>query len=234
MFWGSFPPIPCNSHDNWASNDYHKVLKIHFSRPVLGTSGAVCGMSLSWGDSPWLPVCWEQVCCQQGFLWGTGSVPAQHCHGFVSPQAGKHTWNQPRLSFVTVRRPGWKLPWNDGHALWSALGSGGLGMRGSGTYSLQQLPMHSSWGYFGFWHNWNTKYGDFVPQPQLWGWQRVNGDTGGALQLLLAQGQTPRSSGMVIRAGERDTIAYGPRNHFRGLKMLKTWVKAYRNESLAI
>lgn len=34
LFFGGVFPHPCNSHDNWATNDYHEILKTHFSRRV--------------------------------------------------------------------------------------------------------------------------------------------------------------------------------------------------------
>lgn len=63
--------------------------------------------------------------------------------------------------------------------------------------------------------------------------KELNGDTGGALlQLLTAQGQFLRSSGMALR-GEGHYHTW-PKKPHQGLKMLKTWVKAHRNEHLAI
>lgn len=53
----------------------------------------------------------------------------------------------------------------------------------------------------------------------------LNGAPGGALlQLLVAQGQPPRSSGMAPGAGARDTVTHAPRNHTSSLKMLKTFL----------
>lgn len=240
-----FFPHPCDSYDNWAANYHHEMLRIHFIRCMKEQQiDAFCSPAGDHWGCVWYATAagvMVPVCCQHGFLWGLplsqlstamALWPSRQASASEISQTLYHAQGCP----LSARRAGWKRAWKDGHALWGALGSGGLGMRGSGGQSLQQLPMHRSWSYFGFWCSCNTKSMETLSHsPNSEAGRGLNRDTGGALlQLLVAQHQSPRSFGMALGAGVRDTVTHAPRNHTRGLKMLKIWVKAHRNDSLAI
>lgn len=131
---------------------------------------------------------------------------------------GAGTGSAPQLSTGTALRPGRRasIPqisqsqvWN-----WVKIGLEGypcpLGCSGVRWFEGERCPwlaaatLHGSWGYFGFWTNWNTKYGDFSLQPRLWGWLRVKlGWAASALlQPLEIGGPSPRSVGVVLGLGQ--------------------------------
>lgn len=176
----------------------------------------------------------------------------QQIDAFCTPAGtalGAGTGSAPQLSTGTALRPGRRasIPQISQSQAWK-LGENWLGrvpvpsglLWGPAVWgwavpmACSSHPAYGSWGYFGFWSNWNTKYEDFSLQPGLSGWLRVKlGWAASALlQPLETWGPSPRSAGVVLGAGarleEQAATASG------GLKTLKTWVKAHWKECLAI
>lgn len=172
--------------------------------------------------------------------WGGGPLPAQRS------EQGPALLPSSALVRLWDRAGGQAYPKSAKakHENWVKIGLEGypcpLGCSGVRWFEGERCPwlaaatLHGSWGYFGFWSNWNTKYEDFSLQPGLWGWLRVKlGWAASALlQPLETWGPSPRSAGVVLGAGARleEQAATAP----GGLKMLKTQVKAHWKECLAI
>lgn len=147
------------------------------SAPPLGTTGAVC----------WMPTAAEVMgpdclSARNGVCFWHGALCRDQICPWLSTSMALRLWRQagtPKvsqnqvlcwgMSSVIPRRGGWKLAWRGACALWVALGSDGLRMKGSSAHGL-----HGSWDHFGFWSIWNTKDRGSSPQSQAWVWQGLN------------------------------------------------------------